>query len=177
MPRMPIGVSAVYERHSENNSSALCANAPILATRSALPVWIMSPRSVGPATAMQLVPGGSPYRLLVGPAAPISEIAHVVAKRCCAPRAITNANCSVSPRNPAKSSASNFSRVENWRAHGRWRVSSHPLSIRWWVHNSTMATFPAPASSNRACGFPALCFPARFIARVMRPIASAVLSA
>ncbi len=68
-------------------------------------------------------------------------------------------------------------RVENWRAHGRWRVSSHALSIAWWGHNSTMATFPVPASSNRACGFPALCFPACFAPRVMRPIALGALSA
>ena len=31
-------------------------------------------------------------------------------------------------------------------------------------------TFPAPASSNAACGFPALRFPACFTSRVMRPI-------
>src|SRR5216684_1511042 len=53
-------------------------------------------------------------------------------------------------------------RVENWRAHGRWRVSSHALSIAWWGHNSTMATFPVPAS---------------FAPRVMRPIALGALSA
>ena len=33
-----------------------------------------------------------------------------------------------------------------------------------------MITFPAPASSNAACGFPALRFPACFTSRVMRPI-------
>jgi uncharacterized cupin superfamily protein len=58
-------------------------------------------------------------------------------------------------------------RVENWRAHGRWRVSIHALSIGWWVHSSTMATFPVPASSNGACRFPALRFPACFSPRVM----------
>ena len=52
------------------------------------------------------------------------------------------------------------SRVENWRAHGRWRVSSHTLSIMPGGHNSTLVTFPAPATSNGACGFPALRFPA-----------------
>ena len=36
-------------------------------------------------------------------------------------------------------------------------------------------TFPAPASSNAACGFPALRFPACFTSRVMRPIASGVV--
>src|SRR5208283_2679954 len=47
----------------------------------------------------------------------------------------------------------------------------------WWGHSSAMATFPVPASSNRACGFPALCFPACFAPRVMRPIALGQLSA
>ena len=32
------------------------------------------------------------------------------------------------------------------------------------------APFPTPASSNAACGFPALRFPAQFMFRVMRPI-------
>ena len=39
-----------------------------------------------------------------------------------------------------------------------------------------LITFPAPASSNAACGFPALRFPACFTSRVMRPIASGALS-
>ena len=47
-------------------------------------------------------------------------------------------------------------RVENWRARFRRRVSSRALSIARWVHSSTMVTFPAPATSNAACGFPAL---------------------
>jgi hypothetical protein len=68
-------------------------------------------------------------------------------------------------------------RVEGRRAGGRWRVSSPTLSIVGWVHNSTMATFPAPATSNAACGFPALRFPARFMPRVMRPRVLGVLSA
>ena len=37
-------------------------------------------------------------------------------------------------------------------------------------------TFPAPASSNAACGFPALRFPACFASRVMWPFASGALS-
>jgi hypothetical protein len=37
--------------------------------------------------------------------------------------------------------------------------------------------FPASASSNAACGFPALRFPARFTPRVMGPIALGALSA
>ena len=61
------------------------------------------------------------------------------------------------------------SRVEGRRACCRWRVSSSALSIAEWVHNSTVATFPAPATSNAACGFPALRFPARFTSRVMGP--------
>ena len=66
------------------------------------------------------------------------------------------------PRSPS-------SRVEGRRAGCRWRVSRSALSIAEWVHNSTMATFPAPATSNAACGFPALRFPARFMPRVMGP--------
>src|SRR5437762_104338 len=45
-------------------------------------------------------------------------------------------------------------RVENWRAYRRWRVSSPTLSLVGWVHSSTIVTFPAPATSNAACGFP-----------------------
>ena len=40
-----------------------------------------------------------------------------------------------------------------------------------------IATFPAPASSNRACRFPAHGSPARFAPRVMRPIELETLSA
>src|SRR5262245_65463481 len=39
------------------------------------------------------------------------------------------------------------------------------------------ATFPAPASSNAACGFPALRSPVRFAPRFMGPITLARLSA
>ena len=38
-----------------------------------------------------------------------------------------------------------------------------------------MSPFPAPASSNGACGFPALRFPADFTAQVMRPTPTASL--
>jgi hypothetical protein len=69
------------------------------------------------------------------------------------------------------------SRVEGRRAGCRWRVSNSALSIAEWVHNSTVATFPAPATSNAACGFPALRFPARFMPRVMGPIRLGALSA
>jgi hypothetical protein len=62
-------------------------------------------------------------------------------------------------------------------AHCRRRVSSRDLSIAQWVHSSTLATFPAPATSNGACGFPALRFPVRFMPRVMRPIRLGALSA
>ena len=68
-------------------------------------------------------------------------------------------------------------RVEGRRACCRWRVSSPVLSIAGWVHNSTMATFPTPATSNAACGFPALRFPACFMLRVMGPITLGALSA
>ena len=68
-------------------------------------------------------------------------------------------------------------RVENWRAHFRARVSSRTLSSVRWVHNSPMVTFPTPASSNGACGFPALRFPVRFTPRVMGPLRLGALSA
>jgi hypothetical protein len=68
-------------------------------------------------------------------------------------------------------------RVENWRAHLRWRVSSRALAIARWVHSSTIVTFPAPATSNATCGFPALRFPVRFRSRVMRPLVLGVRSA
>ena len=42
---------------------------------------------------------------------------------------------------------------------------------------ATMVTFPAPATSNAACGFPALRFPVCFVPGVMRPIMLGVLSA
>jgi hypothetical protein len=35
---------------------------------------------------------------------------------------------------------------------------------------ATVVTFPVPATSNAACGFPALRFPACFTSRVMGPI-------
>ena len=41
----------------------------------------------------------------------------------------------------------------------------------------TMVTFPAPATSNAACGFPALRFPVCFVPGVMGPIVPEVLSA
>jgi len=68
-------------------------------------------------------------------------------------------------------------RVEGRRACGRWRVSRPALSMTRWVHNATVATFPAPAPSNAACGFPALRFPARFTSRVMGPRLLGALSA
>jgi hypothetical protein len=42
---------------------------------------------------------------------------------------------------------------------------------------ATMVTFPAPATSNAACGFPALRFPVCFMPGVMRPIMLGALSA
>ena len=40
-----------------------------------------------------------------------------------------------------------------------------------------LPTFPAPATSNAACGFPALRFPVCFMPGVMRPITLGALSA
>jgi hypothetical protein len=76
-----------------------------------------------------------------------------------------------------KPTAESSGRVEGRRACCRWRVSSSALSIAEWVHNSTVATFPAPATSNAACGFPALRFPVHFMPRVMGPIRLRALSA
>ena len=60
-------------------------------------------------------------------------------------------------------------RVEDWRADGRVRWKIQPLFAL--VRSpAPIITFPAPASSNAACGFPALRFPACFTSRVMRPI-------
>ena len=44
------------------------------------------------------------------------------------------------------------------------------------MNPAPLVTFPAPASSNAACGFPALRFPACFASRVMWPFASGALS-
>ena len=44
------------------------------------------------------------------------------------------------------------------------------------VNPAPLVTFPTPASSNAACGFPALRFPACFASRVMWPFASGALS-
>src|SRR6266511_1472714 len=59
-------------------------------------------------------------------------------------------------------------RVEDWRACGRWRVSSPALSMAGWVHNSTVATVPTPATSNRTCGAPADGFPTTFVQELSR---------
>jgi hypothetical protein len=42
---------------------------------------------------------------------------------------------------------------------------------------ATMVTFPIPATSNAACGFPALRFPVCFMSRVIGPITLGALSA
>ncbi len=44
------------------------------------------------------------------------------------------------------------------------------------LNSRAVVPFPAPASSNAACGFPALRFPARFTSRVMWPIGWGALS-
>jgi hypothetical protein len=51
-----------------------------------------------------------------------------------------------------------------------------PVSSRECLTSRTVDPFPAPASSNAACGFPALRFPDGFTSRVMRPIVLAALS-
>lgn len=60
-------------------------------------------------------------------------------------------------------------RVEDWRADGRVRWhNSIPFSMG--LSPAPVITFPAPATSNPACRFPALGFPADFTPRVMGPI-------
>jgi len=65
------------------------------------------------------------------------------------------------------------------------RTGAHTLGggfpvprFRLWVGSQfPIATFPALAASNGACGFPALRFPVRFVSRVMGPIMLGALSA
>ncbi|HZB99994.1 MAG TPA: hypothetical protein VE844_01075, partial [Gammaproteobacteria bacterium] len=67
------------------------------------------------------------------------------------------------------SSPSPSGRVEDWRADGRVRWhNSIPFSMG--LSPAPVITFPAPATSNPACRFPALGFPADFTPRVMGPI-------
>ena len=54
-------------------------------------------------------------------------------------------------------------RVEDWRACCRWRVSRPALSRAGWVHHSTVATFPTPATSHRTGGSPAYGFPTPYV--------------
>jgi len=64
------------------------------------------------------------------------------------------------------------------RAGGR-RLGAGGDSIAFALDRSpaTMVSFPTPATSNAACGFPALRFPVCFMPRVMGPIALGALSA
>src|SRR5262245_2893015 len=70
-------------------------------------------------------------------------------------------------------------RVGDWRAGlGRSLCSLLPRPFGCEVSQYLdHATFPAPASSNAACGFPALRSPVRFAPRFMGPITLARLSA
>jgi hypothetical protein len=61
-------------------------------------------------------------------------------------------------------------RVEDWRFRSKFVfpvVSPFRLRVS---HHLDRATFPAPATSNAACGFPALRSPVCFTSRVMGPI-------
>src|ERR671923_101390 len=61
------------------------------------------------------------------------------------------------------------SRVEDWRADGRVRWhNSIPFSMG--LSPAPVIPFPPPATSNPACRFPALGFPADFTPRIMGPI-------
>ena len=55
-------------------------------------------------------------------------------------------------------------------------LSGSPRFLRECLTSRTVDPFPAPATSNAACGFPALRFPDGFTSRVMRPIVLAALS-
>src|SRR5262245_18028079 len=72
-----------------------------------------------------------------------------------------------------------ISRVGDWRAGlGRSLYSLLPRPFGCEVsHHLDRATFPAPATSNAACGFPALRSPVCFASRLMRPILLGRLSA
>ena len=52
-----------------------------------------------------------------------------------------------------------------------------PIAFALGLSPAPMTTFPTPASSNAACGFPALRFPIAFTPRVMWPIDRGALSA
>src|SRR5262249_59014875 len=64
--------------------------------------------------------------------------------------------------------------VGSRRAHGRRRWHFH--RFRSGCSPAAIVTFPVPATSNAACGFPALRFPACFTSRVMGPIMPGALS-
>jgi len=54
-------------------------------------------------------------------------------------------------------------------------IPCHISRVKGWRHEQKFR-FPSPATSNGACGFPALRFPVGFAPRVMRPIGLGVLS-
>ena len=56
-------------------------------------------------------------------------------------------------------------------------AGGNPIAFAMDRSPATMVTFPAPATSNAACGFPALRFPVCFVPGVMGPIVPGVLSA
>ena len=87
-------------RHSVSRPSAAAAKATMFADRSSEPVSRCRVESAVPVTATQTCPGGSPYRLPDGPAAPLSPIAHVVSSLAAEAWARYRANSSVSPRKP-----------------------------------------------------------------------------
>ena len=67
-------------------------------------------------------------------------------------------------------------RVEDWRGAPKvWPIRS-PRFLWECLTSQTVGPFPAPATSNAACGFPALRFPDGFTSRVMEPIERAALS-
>src|SRR5215475_6086257 len=68
-------------------------------------------------------------------------------------------------------------RVEDWRAGLGRSLFSPFLALLRVSHYLDRATFPAPATSNAACGFPALRSPVCFTSKVMGPIVLERLSA
>lgn len=72
MLRIRLGAPMLYPSAAASSSSAAAAKARILAIRSGLAVSSVRSRVTGPAIAMQQCPAASPYRLPVGPVAPVS---------------------------------------------------------------------------------------------------------
>src|SRR5206468_12608898 len=92
-------------------SSAAFVSVHMFFSRSPCPVSTVIARSTGPATAMQAWPAASPYRLPVGPLAPVSANPHVVPRSSRIICAFTSAYPSVLDRIPLTESSGTRSRA------------------------------------------------------------------